>query len=87
LIHYISPAGARPAELGRSNTQGIRHIAFRVGDIDAIVARIRAAGIPLFSDVQMVPDSQVTYAAGVRKRLVYFHDPEGNLLELCEYRA
>ena len=31
--------------------------------------------------------TQVTYAGGVRKRLVYFHDPEGNLLELCEYKA
>jgi hypothetical protein len=37
--------------------------------------------------VQSVPDSQVTYAGGVRKRLVYFRDPEGNLLELCEYRS
>jgi len=27
-----------------------------------------------------------TYAGGVRKRLIYFADPEGNLLELCEYR-
>ena len=40
----------------------------------------------VFSDVQSVPDSQVTYAEGVRKRLVYFRDPEGNILELCEYR-
>ena len=32
------------------------------------------------------PDTQVTYAGGIRKRLVYFHDPEENLLELCEYR-
>jgi catechol 2,3-dioxygenase-like lactoylglutathione lyase family enzyme len=34
-----------------------------------------------------VPSSQVTYANNVRKRLVYFRDPEGNLLELCEYRS
>ena len=41
--------------------------------------------VRVFSVIQTVPDSQVTYAGGVRKRLVYFHDPEGNLLELCEY--
>jgi hypothetical protein len=28
----------------------------------------------------------VTYSGGVRKRLVYFRDPEDNILELCEYR-
>jgi catechol 2,3-dioxygenase-like lactoylglutathione lyase family enzyme len=86
LIQYHNPPAGRPQELGRSNTPGIRHIAFKVGDIDAIVSRLRAGGVNFFSPVQAVPDSQVTYAGGVRKRLVYFHDPEGNLLELCEYR-
>jgi catechol 2,3-dioxygenase-like lactoylglutathione lyase family enzyme len=62
-------------------------MAFRVADIDAIVARLKSSGITFVSDTQLVPDSQVTYAGGVRKRLVYFHDPEGNLLELCEYRS
>ncbi len=38
------------------------------------------------SAVHRVPTSQVTYAGGAQKRLVYFRDPEGNLLELCEYR-
>jgi catechol 2,3-dioxygenase-like lactoylglutathione lyase family enzyme len=45
------------------------------------------AKVNFFSGIQDVPTSQVTYAGGVRKRLVYFHDPEGNLLELCEYKA
>jgi hypothetical protein len=31
-----------------------------------------------------VPTAQVAFA-GAQKRLVYFRDPEGNLLELCEY--
>ena len=35
---------------------------------------------------RQVPDAQVRYRGGVRKRLVYFKDPEGNLLEFCEYR-
>jgi catechol 2,3-dioxygenase-like lactoylglutathione lyase family enzyme len=87
LIRYVSPAGgARPDGLGRPDTVGLRHLAFRIDSIDAAVARLRAAGVEFFSDVQAVPDSQVTYGGGVRKRLVYFRDPEGNLLELCEYR-
>lgn len=86
LIRYLTPPAARPAGLGDSNTPGLRHLAFRVGDIDAAVGALRAAGVEVSGDVQTVPDSQVTYAGGVRKRLIYFHDPEGNLLELCQYQ-
>lgn len=85
LIEYVSPSGGRPVGLGESNTQGLRHFAFRVSDIDALAEHLQRAGVRFLSPVQQVPDEQVTYAGGVRKRLVYFHDPEGNLLELCEY--
>jgi catechol 2,3-dioxygenase-like lactoylglutathione lyase family enzyme len=61
-------------------------MAFKVDDVDATINKLRAAGVEFFSDVQTVPDAQVAYAGGVRKRLVYFRDPEGNILELCEYR-
>lgn len=87
LLRYVSPAGANPAGMGVSNTRGIRHMAFRVDDIEAAFARLKQAGVQFLSEIQIVPDSQVTYAGGVRKRLVYFRDPEENLLELCEYRA
>jgi catechol 2,3-dioxygenase-like lactoylglutathione lyase family enzyme len=87
LLKYLNPPANRPDGLGASNTPGLRHIAFRVDDIDAAVARLRDANVTFFSSVQDVPTSQVTYAGGVRKRLVYFQDPEGNLLELCEYKA
>jgi catechol 2,3-dioxygenase-like lactoylglutathione lyase family enzyme len=85
LIRYNRPAAHSPAEIDRANTPGIRHLAFKVDDIDAAAARLGAAGVNLFSGVQSVPETQVTYAGGVRKRLAYFSDPEGNLLELCEY--
>ena len=87
LLKYLNPPASRPDALGTSNTPGVRHMAFRVDDIDAAVARLREANVPFFSGIQDVPTAQVTYAGGVRKRLVYFHDPEGNLLELCEYKA
>jgi catechol 2,3-dioxygenase-like lactoylglutathione lyase family enzyme len=86
LILYRRPVGATPALLGKANTRGLRHIAFKVSDIDAMVHDLRYRGVKLFGQVQDVPDTQVTYEGGVRKRLVYFHDPEGNILELCEYR-
>jgi catechol 2,3-dioxygenase-like lactoylglutathione lyase family enzyme len=85
LLKYVSPDGPRPAGLGQSNVKGLRHLAFRVADIDGYVARLRGAGVKFFSEVRLVPDTQVRYAGGARKQLVYFHDPEGNLLELCWY--
>jgi catechol 2,3-dioxygenase-like lactoylglutathione lyase family enzyme len=87
MIRYNRPAADRPAGVDRPNAPGLRHIAFGVEDIDAAVARLRSAGVRFFADVQQVPDTQVTYAGGVRKRLVYFSDPEGNVLELCEYKS
>lgn len=86
LIDYRRPKGAAPDALDLPHTRGLRHLAFRVTDIDAAVRQLRAAGANVQGEVQQVPDAQVTYAGGVRKRLVYFTDPEGNLLELCEYR-
>jgi catechol 2,3-dioxygenase-like lactoylglutathione lyase family enzyme len=85
LIEYVSPQGTRPDGLQISNTLGIRHLAFKVSDIDRVVAALTDAGIELMSPIHTVPDSQVTYDGGIRKRLVYFHDPEANLLEFCEY--
>lgn len=85
LIRYRSPAVARPAGLGQSNTPGLRHLAFRVRDIDQIVAKLREAGTKFFSEVQRVPTEQVSYGH-VQKHIVYLHDPDGNLLELCEYK-
>lgn len=86
LIYYHKPKGENPPGLDAPNTHGLRHMAFRVDDIDAATAQLKKHNASIFSDVQQVPDTQVQYAGGVRKRLVYFHDPEGNILELCEYK-
>ena len=86
LIRYLFPDAMKVPGVEQPHALGLRHLAFKVEDIDAAVARLSVAGVKFLSDVQAVPDSQVTYAGGVRKRLVYFRDPEGNILELCEYR-
>ena len=49
LIHYRMPAGSRPDDLGRPNVQGLRHVAFRVTDLDRLVAAIEAAGIKVLA--------------------------------------
>ena len=87
LIHYRSPEPPpRDTAAGLSNAPGLRHMAFKVDDIDGLVKTLGAAGVRFFGSVQNVPESQVKYAGGARKQLIYFHDPEGNLLELCEYK-
>lgn len=86
LIAYQSPTGVEPTEPNTPHLFGLRHLAFRVTDVDSLVSKLRAAEVPFQSEVKTVPESQVTYAGGVRKRLVYFRDPEDNLLEFCEYK-
>jgi len=84
LLYYRSPRATPIEGLGTANLPGLRHIAFRVTDIDRMADNLRKAGVQLVSKVHSVPTAQVAFA-GAQKRLVYFHDPEGNLLELCEY--
>jgi methylmalonyl-CoA/ethylmalonyl-CoA epimerase len=83
LLHYRSPAGPVTGVLP-PNAQGLRHLALRVNGIDELVETMQARGVQFFSPVAQVPTTQVDYA-DVRKQLVYCRDPEGNLLELCQY--
>ena len=86
LIRYRQPPATRPDGVVESNTPGLRHLAFRVREIEQLTTRLKQGGIRFFSDIQRVPREQVTYGGDVQKHLVYFQDPEGNLLELCEYK-
>jgi len=87
LIKYESPISLQLADQDQPHALGIRHMAFAVDDIDVIVERLKNRGVTFSSQVMQVPNTQVQYAGNIRKRLVYFQDPEGNILELCEYRA
>ena len=85
LIQYENPPCIKSDSPNSPHLLGIRHMAFSVDDIDSIVKRLIDKGVTFNSTVMRVPSTQVTYAGSVCKRLVYFHDPEGNILELCEY--
>jgi len=87
LIRYHTPPATDSQGLDIPNTPGLRHIAFSVTDLDAVMEQLQTADVSFVSEVQTVPDEQVTYTGGVRKRLVYFRDPEGNILELCAYES
>ena len=86
LIQYYAPQSVACDAPGSPHQLGIRHIALRVTGIDHLVERLGSLSVPFQSTVHAVPDSQVRYSDGVRKRLVYFRDPEANILEFCEYK-
>jgi catechol 2,3-dioxygenase-like lactoylglutathione lyase family enzyme len=84
LLFYRSPQGQVLPENALANTIGLRHIALRVHDMDATYARLKEAGVEFIGPPTAVPGSVVKHDEG-RKRLCYFRDPDGVLLELAEY--
>ena len=67
------------------DTLGLRQTrdATIAGDwIDAVTG---LEGVELLSDIERVPTAQVA-CGGRQKRIVYCRDPEGNLLEWCDYQ-
>jgi catechol 2,3-dioxygenase-like lactoylglutathione lyase family enzyme len=78
LAKFHTPAAGAPVEPAPpSNRPGIRHIAFAVDDMDATVARVRAAGWDTVGDVV---DYEGMYL------LCYVRGPEGLIIELAERR-
>lgn len=87
LLRYETPVGVALAENSRANTRGLRHFALRVDDIFAVTAKLRAAGVTVWSDPTHVPGGVVKFDEGAGgKTLVYFLDPDGVIVELAEYR-
>jgi catechol 2,3-dioxygenase-like lactoylglutathione lyase family enzyme len=61
---------------GAAAPPGIRHVAFAVEDIDAVVAGLRARGADLVGGLERYEDSY---------RLCYVRGPEGIIIELAEW--
>lgn len=82
LIEYSIPRGAALSENGLPNTLGLRHFALETDDMDALIAKLKAANVSFVS-----PPVEVPFAVGNKgtKRLCYFHDLDGVLLEVAAY--
>jgi catechol 2,3-dioxygenase-like lactoylglutathione lyase family enzyme len=63
------------ASHGNRHAPAIRHVAFAVEDIDAVVAGLRARGAELFGELERYENSY---------RLCYVRGPEGIIIELAE---
>jgi catechol 2,3-dioxygenase-like lactoylglutathione lyase family enzyme len=75
LTRFHAPSGRAGDPHAAANTAGIRHVAFAVDDVDAIVAGLRARGTELVGELERYRD---------RYRLCYVRGPEGIIVELAE---
>jgi catechol 2,3-dioxygenase-like lactoylglutathione lyase family enzyme len=75
LTKFHSPSNQGDNRHAPANTPGIRHVAFAVEDIDAVVAGLRARGAELVGELERYEDSY---------RLCYVRGPEGIIIELAE---
>lgn len=85
LLQYHSPEGEGLEVNTLPNTVGLRHLAFTLPDAEALTAlaeKLRTLGVPLMSDPVEVP---FTVANLGKKRLFYFHDPDGVIIEAAAY--
>ena len=81
LLRYREPAGEAVPATARLTSQGLRHFAVRVADIESSLARARALGFAEGVEPVQVPVSILP--AG--KRMAYLRDPDGVVVELAEY--
>jgi catechol 2,3-dioxygenase-like lactoylglutathione lyase family enzyme len=75
LVKFHSPSNRGDNRDAPTNTRGIRHIAFVVEDIDAVVTGLRARGAELVGELERYEDSYL---------LCYVRGPEGIIIELAE---
>ena len=75
LIQFYQPSGEKDSQRPLANTPGIRHLAFVVEDIEAIVAKLQKHGAELVGSIQNYENSY---------KLCYIRGPEGIILELAE---
>ena len=79
LFRYEKPDGANQTP-PRNHDLGGHHVAFKVTDIDAAVAYLKARGVRVFAGPMALADGPL---GGLS--FVYFLDPWGNQLELVAY--
>ena len=77
LICFKNPPINEIDNPDKANTQGFRHLAFQVNDIERTVAALQESGVEPLSPIQEFTKTG--------KKLVYFQGPEGVLLELAQY--
>ena len=75
LLHYRQPAPLPDRDIDRLNKLGFNHVCFAVDNLDAEIAKLRAAGVELRNNVMDFHD----------RKLVFLRGPEDVTIELAEW--
>ncbi len=75
LLRYLHPEALADANIAKLNKLGFNHICFAVDDLDAEVAKLKAAGVRLRNDVMRFHN----------RKLVFLDGPEDVTIELAEW--
>ncbi len=75
LVKFHNPIDEAGIQRPSSNTLGIRHIAFVVEDVEAVVANLRKKGTELMGEIHNYKNVY---------KVCYIRGPEGIILELAE---
>src|SRR3954447_8007960 len=57
LVRFLAPPGRAADPRAAANAPGLRHLAFAVDDIDAVVARVRTHGAELVGELERYGDA------------------------------
>lgn len=77
VMEYINPPSDLPPGINLPNQIGLRHLAFRVENIEQMVHTFKKKGVTFFSEIQIYKKNN--------KKVVYFSGPDGIILEFTEY--
>lgn len=75
LVKFHAPPGPDGDSNAPANMPGLRHLAFRVDDLDDTLTRLQARGAKLVGEVEQYQDMF---------RLCYIRGPAGMIVELAE---
>jgi catechol 2,3-dioxygenase-like lactoylglutathione lyase family enzyme len=75
LVKFYTPVDQQGIQPSFANTLGIRHLAFLVDDVEAMVAKLKTKGVELFGEI-------VNYENTYKDCFV--RGPEGIIVELAE---
>jgi catechol 2,3-dioxygenase-like lactoylglutathione lyase family enzyme len=75
LLHYRAPAPLPDPNIARLDRLGFNHVCFAVDDLEAEIAKLKAAGVALRNCVMDFHD----------RKLVFLRGPEDITVELAEW--
>jgi glyoxylase I family protein len=79
MLEVFAPAASiAPSRDIPAGEAGMRHLTFAVTDVDAMIARLEAADVPIVERPRPAHNTELI------KRVAFVRDPDGIIVELIE---